>query len=417
MVLIAINGFFVAGEFALVAVNRSRVESQASEGDPTAVRLLGLLRELSFQLSGAQLGITVTSLAVGAVAEPAIAEMIGPWLSEIGISSSTAAITIALLLATLTQMVLGELYPKNLALARPYPVAVRVGIPMGFVNRLARPVVNFFDLAANWTVRHLGIEPRHELAGLRSLQELEMIVRASSAEGELGEQETSLLTRAIAFVDKDAADAMVPRVNVVGIPADATVAELRSLSVETGHSRFPVYENDLDSVVGIVHVKDSFGIPFDSTDQIAVTDIASEYDMVPESMRLDSVLIELQRSGRSMTLVADEYGGTAGLITVEDILEELLGEIADEYDLLDVTPGVGGFISGSLHRHEVEEATGFEWPEGNYETLSGYVTAELDRFPQVGDTLIRDGYRIKVLSVNDHVADRLAVNPVDEEIS
>lgn len=414
LALIAINGFFVAGEFALVAVNRSRVESLAQDGDVRARRLLGLVRNLSFQLSGAQLGITISSLAVGAIAEPTIAELIGPWLAELGISSQTAAITIALILATLTQMVLGELFPKNLALARPYPVALRVGLPMGLVNRLMRPLVQLFDTAANWTVRHLGIEPRDELAGLRSLQELEMIVRASSAEGELDDQETSLLTRAIAFVEKDAADAMVPRVNMVGIPAGATVSELRSLSVSTGHSRFPVYVSDLDTITGIIHVKDSFGIAADKLNEMPVEELATEAAVVPESMRLDSILIDLQRAGRSIAIVADEYGGTAGLVTVEDILEELLGEIEDEHDPVPVTPGTVGVVSGSLHRHEVEERTGFEWPEGSYETLSGYVTAQLDRFPQPGDVVTGHGYRIEVLSVDEHVADRLTVTATDD---
>ena len=202
MVLIALNGFFVAGEFSLVAVNRSRVESRAEEGDRRASRLLRRIRHLSFELSGAQLGITVTSLVVGAIAEPTVAELLQPVFSSIGIDSHGVAIGTALVLATIAQMVLGELFPKNLAIARPYRTALTVGVPMGVLNALLRPIIRLFNASANWTVRLLGIEPRDELAGLRSLQELEMIVRASSAEGELDEQETSLLTRAIAFVEK-----------------------------------------------------------------------------------------------------------------------------------------------------------------------------------------------------------------------
>jgi CBS domain containing-hemolysin-like protein len=410
--MIVITGFFVAGEFSLVAVSRSRVESRAADDEPRARQLLARLRDLSFELSGAQLGITVTSLVVGAIAEPTVARLIEPVLHGIGVESRSVSVAIALLLATIVSMVVGELMPKNLALARPYQTAVSIGLAMAFVNRLLRPIITFFNTSADWTVRRLGIEPRHELAGLRSLQELEMIVRASSAEGEIGRRETSLLTRAIAFVEKDAADAIIPRVNVVGIPAKATVSELRQLSVETGHSRFPVFESDLDNVTGIVHVKDSFVVPATSRDAVDVSSIATPAEVVPESMRLDSLLIDLQQKGRTMAVVVDEYGGTAGIVTIEDIVEEILGEIEDEHDDAGPTE-TPGTLSGALHRHEVEELTGFEWPDGSYETLSGFVTAQLDRFPRPGDVVVSGHHRIEVVSVEAHIADRLAIRTVE----
>lgn len=414
VVLVSLNGFFVAGEFALVAVNRSRVESRAADGDRRAGQLLGRLRDLSFELSGAQLGITATSLVLGAVAEPTVARLIQPVLGAVGIESDNLAIGLALVLATVFQMVLGELFPKNLAIARPYPSAMRVGLPMAFVNRLLRPVIDFFNSAANWTVRRLGIEPRDELIGLRSMQELEMIVRASSAEGELEPHETSLLTRAIAFVEKDAADAMVPRVSVIGVSRDTTVEGLRRLSGETGHSRFPVYDGDLDNVTGVVHVKDTFGIAVEERSSIAVDAISTPSEEVPESMRLDSLLIELQNAGRSMAIVVDEYGGTAGIVTVEDIVEEILGDIEDEHDETPFAEIDQDILSGALHRHDVEELTGFMWPDGNYETLSGFVTASLDRFPQVGDEISTDEFGITVLEVDEHVATRLRVRRSEE---
>ncbi|HLU32032.1 MAG TPA: hemolysin family protein [Acidimicrobiia bacterium] len=410
MVLIALNGFFVAGEFALVAVNRSRVDSQAAEGDRKAQRVAARLRDLSFELSGAQLGITITSLVLGAVAEPTVARLISPVLEGIGIESERVSITTALILATGFQMVLGELFPKNVAIARPYAASLRVGLPMGTVNRFLRPLIQFFNRSANWTVRRFGIEPRDELVGLRSLQELEMIVRASSAEGELGVQETSLLTRAIAFVDKDAAEVMVPRVSVNGLPADASVNDLRRLAVETGHSRFPVYQGDLDTVIGIALVKDTFSVPVDQRDRVPVSTLASAPQVVPESMHLDTLLIELQRAGRTMAVVVDEYGGTAGIVTVEDIVEEILGEIQDEHDAaLQPAERQPGTLSGSLHRHEVEDLSGFAWPEGGYETLNGFVTAELDRFPRPGDVIRAGAFRIEVLDVEDHIATRLHI--------
>lgn len=400
----------MAGEFALVAVNRSRVDSQAAEGDRKAQRVAARLRDLSFELSGAQLGITITSLVLGAVAEPTVARLISPVLEGIGIESERVSITTALILATAFQMVLGELFPKNVAIARPYAASLRVGLPMGTVNRFLRPLIQFFNRSANWTVRRFGIEPRDELVGLRSLQELEMIVRASSAEGELGVQETSLLTRAIAFVDKDAAEVMVPRVSVNGLPADASVNDLRRLAVETGHSRFPVYQGDLDTVIGIALVKDTFSVPVDERDRVPVSTLASAPQVVPESMHLDTLLIELQRAGRTMAVVVDEYGGTAGIVTVEDIVEEILGEIQDEHDAaLQPAERQPGTLSGSLHRHEVEDLSGFAWPEGGYETLNGFVTAELDRFPRPGDVIRAGAFRIEVLDVEDHIATRLHI--------
>jgi len=338
-----------------------------------------------------------------------VARIISPALAAVGLDSPGVAIGTALALATVFQMILGELFPKNFAIARAYPVAVTIGLPMSWLNRLLRPVIQFFNRSANWAVRRLGIDPRDELAGLRSLQELEMIVRASSAEGELDPTETTLLTRAIAFVDRHAADVMVPRVAVHGVARAATIAELRDLARRTGHSRFPVYEGDLDQVTGIAHVKDTFRVPREDHETVTVSTITTPVEFVPESMRLASLLLALQRSRRSIAIVVDEYGGTAGIVTVEDIVEEILGEIEDEHDYR-VTAGAGpGVVAGSLHRHEVEDLTGFRWPEGAYETLSGFVTARLDRFPRVGDVLEVGRYRIEVLGVRGRVATRLRI--------
>lgn len=398
-------------------MNRSRVEARSTEGDRRATRLLQKLKDLSFELSGAQLGITFTSLLLGALAEDTVAELLRPFLGDIGISSVGLTLAIALVLTTLIQMVLGELVPKNYAIARPYRSAIRVGLPMATVNALLRPIINFFNRSANWTVRLLGIEPRDELAGLRSMQELQMIVQASSAEGELGLDESSLLTRAIGFVQRDAGDAMIPRVSVVGIEASSTVDDVRLLSIETGHSRFPIYEESLDQILGIAHVKDIFGVPRESRATTKVTEIASPVHEVPDSIPLDSLLIELQNEGRTVAIVRDEYGGTAGIVTVEDIVEEILGEIEDEHDEPEAAAAVEkpGVISGALHRREVAEETGFSWPEGDYDTLSGFLTTVLERFPEVGDVITEGDFRIEVLTVDDHRADKVSIRQIENE--
>ena len=416
MVLVLLTGFFVAGEFSIVAVDRSNVERKAGDGDRMAKRVLGSLKNLSFELSGAQLGITVTSLALGAIAEPAIGSIIEPWVSGISVLSATTAraisITAALVLATGLNMVFGELVPKNLAIARPYRSAVLFAIPMQVINRVLRPLILFLNNSANWTVRRLGIEPREELAGVRSMEELELMIRSSGEEGRLDDDELELLTRAITFTEKMAADAMVPRVSVVGLSRYDSVAELRRASVATGHSRFPVFGEDLDDIVGVVHVKDSIAVPEARVPMTPVGEIMKPVLKVPETSTLEFLLGELQAEGRGMTVVVDEYGGTAGIVTIEDLLEEIFGEIEDEYDReprLEPIVEQPDLLSGLLHRHEVEELIGFEWPEGRYETLGGFLVAQLGRFPRVGEVIRVGDTTFEVLSMDGNRVDQVRV--------
>lgn len=416
VLLILLNAFFVAGEFAIVAVDRSQVERKAQEGERAARRIRNSLRNLSFELSGAQLGITATSLILGAIAEPAIAGLIEPLLSAIPFipdeSSLAISVVVTLLLATGFQMVFGELVPKNLAIARPYRSAVWFGIPMQVVNRVLRRLIVFLNNSANWTVRRLGIEPREELAGVRSMEELELMIRSSGEEGRLDDEELELLTRAITFTEKVAADAMVPRVSVVGLSRHDSIAELRRSSASTGHSRFPVFDEDLDDIVGVVHVKDSIMVPPARIPVTPVGEIAQPALQVPESSTLEYLLSEMQRSGRGMAVVVDEYGGTAGVVTIEDLLEEIFGEIEDEYDQ-EAAPASGAeeieVLSGLLHRHEVEEMVGFEWLEGRYETLGGYLIACLGRFPQVGEVIRVGDISFEVMAMDGHRVDQVRV--------
>lgn len=412
------NAFFVAGEFAIVAVERSAVERRAREGDRAARRILGSLRNLSFELSGAQLGITVTSLILGAIAEPAIASVLTPLLGDLAWFTPTTtlaiAVAIAFLLATVAQMVFGELVPKNLAVSRPYRSAVLFGIPMQMVNRALRPLILFLNGAADWTVRRFGIEPRAELAGVRSMEELELVIRSSGEEGRLGDEEMELLTRSLAFTEKVAAEAMVPRVNVVAVNRHQPISELRQIARDTGHSRFPIYGLDLDEIVGIVHIKDTIGIPAAQRALTPVEAITKPGLRVPAASRLEFLLTELQTKGRGMAVVIDEYGGTAGIITIEDLLEEIFGEIEDEYDEAaaagsnDDDPYI---LSGLLHRHDVEERIGFEWAEGNYETLGGFIIATLGRFPDVGEVVAAGQFSFEVIEMDGQRVDRVRAVP------
>ena len=309
-------------------------------------------------------------------------------------------------------MVFGELVPKNLAIARPYASAVTFGIPMQMVNRLMRPLILFLNASADWTVRKLGIEPRAELAGVRSMEELELMIRSSGEEGRIDDDELELLTRAITFTEKVAAEAMIPRVNVVALNRHQPISELRQTSAATGHSRFPVYGDDLDDIIGIVHVKDSVGIPTSERALTPVEQIASPGLRVPEASRLEHLLTRLQTEGQGMAVVIDEYGGTAGVITIEDLLEEIFGEIEDEYDEAEAPDAETGdveVLSGLLNRHDVEELTGFEWPEGHYETLGGYIVAALGRFPEPGDRVNVGKAILEVLGMDGYRVDQVRV--------
>ena len=390
----------------------------ALEGDRRASNVDRSLRQLSFELSGAQLGITVTSLLTGAIAEPALADLFDPILNRIrwgGVTDNPAVkVGLALLVANVASMLIGELVPKNFAIAKPYATAVRVAVPMSFLNRLLRPVILFLNQAANWTVRRFGIEPREDLAGVRSLEELELMIRSSGKEGELDDAELSLLTRAISFTEKVAASVMVPRVAVDSLSRHESVADLRRLARETGHSRFPVTAEDLDEVVGVVHVKDSFKVPPERRSITPVVQIAKPALAVPDSRPLDQLLIDMQRQSRALAIVVDEYGGTAGIVTIEDLLEEILGEIADEHDPVEsdqTTPqsGSGREVSGLMNRHDLEEEFGLVLPDGHFETLGGFVISLLGRVPQPGDRVSYNGWDFEVLEMDGRRIDSVSI--------
>ena len=345
---------------------------------------------------------------VGFIAEPTIGRLLEPIVEAAGLPErSILAISIALALglATTTEMVIGELVPKNLAIAKPMETALRVATPLRFVNALQRPLIVFLNSAANLTVRLFGIEPKDELLRIHSLEELELLVRSSRAEGTLEESDFSLLARSISFETKAAADALTPRTSIIAMSRGTSLADMAQLVLETGHSRFPVYERDLDDIIGSVHIKDSYQFEPNERANALVDEIMQEPLFVPESRNLASLLLEIRKTHKHLAIVIDEYGGTAGLITLEDILEEIVGEIEDEYDAEAETPDVTAppkgihVVPGMLHPDEVREATGFEMPEGDYETLAGFLFARFDRIPEVGEHISHDDWEFKVVEM------------------
>ncbi|MEV7329898.1 hemolysin family protein [Micromonospora sp. NPDC093244] len=426
--LTAGNAFFVAAEFALVTVDRAEIDRRAAAGDQAALTVRAALRELSFQLSGAQLGITITALLTGYLAEPALARIFTPVLRPVaGDGAERFTPFLALALATLLSMLFGELVPKNAALARPMPAALATAGPMHAFSRAFGWLIRGLNGSANRLVRALGVEPQEELASARSPEELGLLAAISARAGALPTDTAMLLRRTIRFGDKRAAEAMTPRVDVVALRATATVAELLEESRRTGRTRFPVYEETLDLVTGVAGVPDALGVPLAARASTVVGSVAREPVYVPESLNLDGVLAALKSAGADLAIVVDEYGGTDGVVTVEDLVEELVGEIADEFDpatVDDVDPvGLtvpGGertvLVDGVLRSDEVAEQTGFRLPDGPYETLAGYLMARLGHIPLVGETVEEQGWEFTVVEVERHRIEQVRVlRPADPD--
>lgn len=415
----------VASEFALTALERSQVDAHVAEvGDRRARAVQRAHRSLSFQLSGSQLGITVTTLATGYIAEPAIATLFRPGLAAIGLSPGIAAGTataLSLLLATCLSMVFGELVPKNLAIAGPLRVArAVVWLQSGFAHAF-RWLINGLNGAANSVVRRLGVEPAEELRSARSARELSSLVRTSAQHGTLDAGTATLLDRSLRFTDRVAEDLMTPRVRVESLAADATVAEMVALARRSGFSRFPLHNGDPDAVLGVVHVKQAFGIDPERRGCVAVGELVQEVPTVPGSLDGDELLTRLRSSGLQLAVVVDEYGGTAGIVTLEDLVEEIVGDVRDEHDRAEqatVRPlGRGSWlVSGLLRDDEVADATGFPMPSGAYETLAGLVLTRLGRIPDVGEEVTVDGWRLTVVRRDrNRVAELRLARPGAEE--
>lgn len=393
LVLTLGTAVFVAAEFSLTTLERSAVEANARRGGRRDLYIQDAHRTLSFQLSGAQLGISITTLATGYLAEPVLARWLRPALAALGLPEATAAgvaLALALVVATSLSMVFGELVPKNLAVARPLPIARAVAGPQLLFSRVFTVAIKLTNGAANLILRRLGIEPADRLASARSPRELASLVRNSARSGALDPSTAALVGGSLRFGALTAAELMTPRSKIVSLQAGDTVADLAAAAIETGFSRFPVVDGDLDATVGIVHVKQVFAVPAAERATTPVTAIAKPVAVVPSTLDGDAVMEQVRANGQQAALVVDEYGGTAGIVTVEDLIEEIVGDVRDEHD--DATPDVvvagGGWqVSGLLRIDEVAAATGYRAPEGSYETIGGLVLQELGHIPAVGETV------------------------------
>jgi len=419
LLLTVATGLAVAAEFSLTALERSTVEADVRQvGDRRSHTVRKAHATLSFQLSGAQIAITLTTLVTGYVAEPLIGDLVRPLLTATGLSAEAAGgagVVIALLLATFLSMVLGEMVPKNLAVARPLRTARAV---MGYHSRfsaLFRWLITLMNNSANWVVRKFGVEPAEELRSARSPQELGSIVRTSAESGTLDTSTAELLDKSLRFGDRTAEELMTPRVQIESLTVGDSVSDLIEISRRTGFSRFPVYTQDLDDVRGAVHVKQAFTVPARERDTVRIGSLTHPVPTVPESLPGDALLSRLRDSRFQIAMVVDEYGGTAGLVTLEDVVEEIIGDVRDEHDegeapaarQLDADTWL---VSGQLRADEVLDATGFPMPDGDYETIAGLMLERLGRIPDAGDSVDVDGWQLSVLTMDRHRIAELSVH-------
>ena len=410
VMLIGANGLFVAAEFSLVSVRRPALEERAQAGDRRARAVSRELSRLSFALSAAQFGITASSLLLGYIAERAIgATLILPVLDLVGLPEEAAlgvALTGALLISTVLQMVVGELFPKNLAIARPLGVVLVAGLFGRGFGLLLGPVIRVFHRAAELVTRHVfRVEVRDELEGGHSLDELARIISASGQEGSLTSEQAELLQRAVELGDTRAGEVMVPRPDVVWLHRDDTLADLRAQARATGHSRFPVRGDNEDDLLGTIHVKDLLSVAVEAHADTRVADVMFPPLVVPESEPLRRLLTDLRRDQRTFAVVIDEYGGTAGIVTLEDVLEELVGEIEDEFDRdSSVVRRIGAgryLLHASLRTDRLAALLDCELPEGEYETVAGFLLDQLGRIPEGGETVTHDGWELQVQAVDE----------------
>ncbi|MFC8569999.1 hemolysin family protein [Streptomyces sp. NPDC057245] len=419
-------GAFVAAEFSLTTVERGELERAAERGERGAAGALKGVRNLTFQLSGAQLGITVTNLVVGMLAEPSVAALIAGPLEDLGASRSTAssvALVLGTALSTVFLMIVGELVPKNWAISSPLAVAKRVGAPQRWFSAAFRPFIGHLNNTANRIVRRFGVEPAEELASARGPQELAALARHSAKEGALEPDTAELFVRTLNLADLTAQQVMTPRVQVVALDTSASCEDVADATRATGLSRFPVYRDSLDAVVGTAHVKDVLAVPAARRAGMPVTELMREPLLVPESLTVDRLLDRLS-GRRTMAVVIDEYGGTAGVATLEDIVEEVVGEVRDEHDpheTPDLDPagtdeqGHALYWADGSARVDRLARLGLRVPEGPYETVAGLVAAELGRIPAVGDTLGVAGWRLEVVDATGHRAARVLLHaPPDD---
>lgn len=418
LVLTVGTGLFVASEFALVNLDRHELQSRQDRGEKRLGPTIKALKITSTHLSSAQLGITLTTLLTGYTFEPAISSLLREPLLAAGISATFVpgiGAVVGIFLATIFSMVIGELVPKNFALALPLATAKIVVPFQAAFTTIFKPVILLFNNTANKIIRSFGIEPKEELSGARSAEELSSLVRRSALEGMLDMDHAVLLHRTLRFSDHTAADVMTPRVRMVAVDEHSHADEILTLATATGYSRFPVIGRDRDDILGVLHVKQAFAVPMHQRSSVAASALMVDPLMIPESMGVDSLLGLLRKQGLQVAIVSDEHGGTAGIVTLEDLVEEIVGELEDEHDRARVgviRSGRSITFDAALRPDELLDRTGIKVPDGeDYDTLAGFVADRLDRIPEPGDEVALAEGSLRVERVLGTHVERLKFTP------
>ena len=412
------TGLFVASEFALVNLDRADLEARQAAGESRLSLTISALRITSTHLSSAQLGITLTTLLTGYTMEPALTTLLSPVLTAWGVPDAVVrvvATTVAIAVATTFSMILGELVPKNFALAIPRQTAKLVMPFQVAFTTVFRPAITVLNGSANGILRGMGIEPKEELSGARTAEELSSLVRRSASAGVLEEDTASLLDRTLTFARLTTADVMTPRPSIHAVAAGDSVEDVIQLARRTGHSRFPVFDESMDDITGIVHLKQAVSVPRERRGDVPAAAIAEEPLRVPEAVHLDAVMSELRSRGYQMAVVGDEYGGPAGVVTVEDLVEEIVGEVLDEHDRSRAgVVRVAGAVTfpAELRPDEVLDRTGIRVPEGDvYDTVGGFFMSMLERIPVVGDRIDLEDGTLEVQRMDGRRVDRVKFTP------
>jgi len=430
LLLIAACGAFVAAEFSFVTVDRSAVDREVRRGDRRAAGVESALGRLSTHLSSAQIGITVTNLIIGFLAEPSISRLIDGPLESIGVSSGAApgvSVAIGFVIANGLTMVFGELVPKNLAIARPLAVARAVQGFQRIFTRVIHPMVTLSNETANRVLIRLGTEPQEELASARSPEELGSLVRRSALQGTLAAPTAELLEKSLEFGERRADDVMTPRVRVTTVGPDEPVSQVIALARESGRSRFPVLADGSEPIEGVVHIKHAVEVPHERRGEVKVREIMVDPVLVPSTLELDPLLAELRKTGLQLAVVVDEFGSFDGIVTLEDLVEEIVGEVRDEHDREEKAPvleiGVDMWrVSGLVRPDELADQTGVELPEDeDYETIAGLIGFYLGRVPGRNDLVTVDatdaGGRRRVAELTVLRMDGLRVDLVRLELA
>jgi CBS domain containing-hemolysin-like protein len=418
------TGIFVASEFSMINLERNELEARASRGEKNLGPSIRALRKTSTHLSGAQLGITLTTMLTGFLAEPALTHLFAPVLAKLGLAPTVVdgfALAVGMFIATLFSTLIGELVPKKLALTLPLETnkfVVRIQISFTWITGWMLVALN---TVGNGIVRLFGIEPKEELSSSRTADELSSLVRRSAMMGALDAQTATLLTKTLALSQLTAADVMTPRPRMFTVDRDQSVEDLVALTNKTGHSRFPVIDGDSDSVLGIAHVKQAASVPREKRAEVPVGAILVEAMRVPETMGLEALMVELRAKGLQLAIVVDEYGGTAGLVTLEDLVEELVGELADEHDRAKagIIRGVNESVifPGMTRPDELAEMAIKVPDDGAYETVGGFIMSELGRIPLRGDQIQIENGVLKVERMDGRRVDRVRFTPDELEVN